>query len=210
MPGPSDSLCIIQAPFPRLEKDIIAQLTAIRQAGIPVSIQIARAVILAHVRRVDDPKLQRMKFCITWVRMFLRSILGWADRASTRPAKKVPKDVHRLGLHLHARLSYAIRMYGISDADLVVNMDHTGVSLIPLGNRTWEKKGSKQVETINHGEKKQVRTTYVIFSFLLTINAFEVYCSHWLNMWREGHTNTVDLDRKYRQEFAGTGCATTS
>jgi hypothetical protein len=53
-------------------------------------------------------------------------------------------------------MAYQIKMHGITDPDLVINYDHSGQALAPMGDSTWEETGAKQVRGASHDDKRQV------------------------------------------------------
>ncbi|KIM91807.1 hypothetical protein PILCRDRAFT_914 [Piloderma croceum F 1598] len=125
-----------------------AQLRAMRQTGIAIGTPIARAIIPAHVRKANSPRLSQFGFSDNWVQIFLHQQMKWSMRKTTRAVAKIPDD-----WEIQCR---------ITDPNLLVNYDHSGQSLAPMGNSTWEETGAKQIRGANHGEKRQ--TTLVIGS----------------------------------------------
>lgn len=77
-------------------------------------------------------------------------------RKTTRAARKVPSDWEVLCGRTVALVAWSIKVDSIAHADLIVNADQTGQSLVPMGNTTWEVRGAKQVPATNHEEKRQV------------------------------------------------------
>ena len=54
------------------------------------------------------------------------------------------------------KIAYLIKLYNIH-LSLVVNTDQTNIHLVPLaGDRTWEKKGSKDVGVIGGDDKRAI------------------------------------------------------
>ena len=131
----------------------VAQLKAFRKAGNIVTAGITKAVVLAHVRSHAPELLGHMKFSGKWVCSFMQHILGWSFRCGTHPAWKLPADWENQCTKMHARLVYVIKMESIPHPDLVMNADHAGISLMPIGSQTWTERGAQQVDTINHDEK---------------------------------------------------------
>lgn len=91
-----------------------------------------------------------------WLQNFLRDQLGWSYRTATKASRKRPADWEHQGLLAFLRMVKIISQYGGKSARMIVNADQTGISLFPTGNKTWEIRGSKQVITPNHDEKRQV------------------------------------------------------
>lgn len=65
------------------------------------------------------------------------------------------------------RIVFLIMAHKITVPDLIANYDHAGHSLIPMSEKTWEKKGSKQVSVQAKGDKRQVRKWVSLTSNLL-------------------------------------------
>ncbi|KZV73209.1 hypothetical protein PENSPDRAFT_574945 [Peniophora sp. CONT] len=114
---------------------------------------VLRAHITHQKPELLDP-VNGLKLSMSWVRKFVSDELGWAERVGTRAAKKVPANAKELCTRTHNRLTFAMMMHNVP-AELVVNADQGGVTLMPTGKRTYEKKGAKNVPLISHEEKRQ-------------------------------------------------------
>lgn len=67
------------------------------------------------------------------------------------------EDARRLGKKCEdafLRAVYHIKLHDIP-ASLVINADQTGVSLLPMGSKTYAPRGSKQVAMLGKEEKRQ-------------------------------------------------------
>ena len=53
------------------------------------------------------------------------------------------------------RLTFSIQLNGIPP-EMIVNADQTGISLITMGNKTYAKKGAKQIKVAGKEEKRQL------------------------------------------------------
>ena len=137
-----------------------------RRTGIAIGTPIARAIILAHVRKANSPRLSQFGFSDNWVQIFLHQQMKLSMRKTTRAVAKIPDDWEIQCRRTHASITYQIKMHGITDPDLLVNYDHSGQSLAPMGNSTWEETGAKQIRGANHGEKWQVSISQLHFCFL--------------------------------------------
>lgn len=149
---------IMKEKYPHIKEAVKSQLTAIRAAGLPVQGPLARMVLRAHIMHQQPSLLEPLsgfKLSMTWVRKFLRDELGWAERVATRQAKKVPANAKELCTRAHNRLTFAMAMNNVPP-ELVVNADQSGVTMMPTGKRTYEKKGAKNVPMLSHEEKRQV------------------------------------------------------
>ena len=136
-----------------------------RLTGVVIGTAVARAVLMAHIRRVNAPSLATYKFSDNWVRIFLHDQLKWSMRKTTRATAKIPDDWVIQCRRTHATITYLIKINVITHPDLLANYDHSGQKLAPMGDTTWEEKGTKQVRSATHEEKRQVRS--VLFLILI-------------------------------------------
>lgn len=127
-----------------------------RRTGVTIGTPIARAIIMAHIRRANVLSLTSFRFSDNWVRLFLHQQMKWSVRKTTRATTKIPDDWEIQCRRTHGCMAYQIKMHGITDPDLVVNYDHSGQGLAPMGNTTWEERGAKQVRGASHDDKRQV------------------------------------------------------
>lgn len=115
-----------------------------------------RAVFSAHARLSTVPELQTLRITDQTLRNILQYVLNWSYRCATRSAQKLPENWEILCEQQHARLVYTIRMRRVRHPALIVNADQAGEGIMPTGKRTWAVRGSKQVDTYGHGDKRQV------------------------------------------------------
>ncbi|KAF8600646.1 hypothetical protein BDV93DRAFT_447000 [Ceratobasidium sp. AG-I] len=105
--------------------------------------------------RIHAPHLTEDPLTDRWVQRFLEYQLGWLFHTATKAASKHPKYSKFQGLLTFLRMARLVNQYQVKSPRMIVNADQTGVSLLPTGKKTWEKRGSKQVSTPNHDEKRQ-------------------------------------------------------
>lgn len=127
-----------------------------RAAGVPVSQAIARGIILGFIRALAPQILSnpRFKCSESFVRRFLQTQLRWSYRSATQASQKTPPDWEAKCTDSFMRLAYQIKLHNIP-SDLVINADQTGVVLLPVGKRTWNERGAKQVSVFAKDEKRQ-------------------------------------------------------
>ncbi|KAG8796133.1 hypothetical protein FRC12_004330 [Ceratobasidium sp. 428] len=142
------------ATYPVVTEGASQQLQALRESGAPISCAIARSVILGHVR-MHAPELGTMTMSDRWIHSFMQHQLGWSYRTSTKAARKRPLDWEALGIKAFLRMVKTISHYGVKSPRMIVNADQTGISLLPTGNKTWDTRGTSQVNTPSHDEKRQ-------------------------------------------------------
>lgn len=139
-------------------------LLAIRQASLTVNANLARAIILGYIRTecpevLGDgtdcrPKGKAPIFSLTTTRRFLYDHLGWSSRRGTKDGQKTPSNWEELCLETFFRFLYTVLKENIHQT-LIVNMDQTGVILVPgASDATIEKKGEKQIPIHGKDEKR--------------------------------------------------------
>ena len=91
-----------------------------------------------------------------WVREFCRSTLKMSFRRPTRSSNHAHDDatLKAVGHIFLLRLAFIVEKFSVPK-ELVVNMDETGVFLMPLRTRGWAPKGSKQVVFKGKNDKRQ-------------------------------------------------------
>ncbi|KIO20705.1 hypothetical protein M407DRAFT_81310 [Tulasnella calospora MUT 4182] len=80
--------------------------------------------------------------------------MQYSFRVGTRAAQKTPEDWEGKCEDAFLCAVYHIQLHNIP-ASLVINADQTGVSLLPMGNKTYAPRGSKQVPILGKEEKRQ-------------------------------------------------------
>ena len=152
---------------PEIGLKILGILKASRSCGATMNSSIARCLIIG-VLRVDIPQVLHengggFKVCRRWVRGYVSQHLGWAFRAITTAAQKLPDDWEAQGEILILRLAYYVKTYDIPKSR-VINPDQTGVVILPSGReRTYDIKGSKDVASVG-AEEKRAETVVVCSS----------------------------------------------
>jgi hypothetical protein len=82
--------------------------------------------------------------------------MNWSYRAATTAAGKLPLDYEVQGKKMAKKCAYLVKIHNIPE-ELVVNMDQTGVHLVPTGGaRIWEEKNSKHVKVQGIEYKRQI------------------------------------------------------
>lgn len=80
--------------------------------------------------------------------------INYVNRKGTKAARKVPTDFDMQIMDFLAELQKTVTEHSIPD-DLIINFDHTGINIVPVGNYTLEACGSKQVPIIGLEDKRQ-------------------------------------------------------
>lgn len=128
-----------------------------------VNAMIARVTIIEFIAAnyPDSPLLLQMTeetytpvLSLSTVRSFLRRKLNWSVRRPTRAAQKLPENWTSLCEKNFFRIVFAVFKERIQES-LIINADQTGIVLLPSGNqRTYDEKGTRQVNSIGHEEKR--------------------------------------------------------
>ena len=86
----------------------------------------------------------------------MRSRLNWRFRKPTTVKGKLPTNWVNQDHMMTLKIAYLIKLYNIPPS-LVVNIDQTNKHLVPLGgDKTWKKKGSKDVGVIGGDDKRTI------------------------------------------------------
>lgn len=75
-------------------------------------------------------------------------------RKGTKAARKIPIDFEFIRMEFLAEVK-TVNDYDIPP-ELIINFDQTNDNIVPVGDNTLEKSGSKQVQIIGLEDKRQV------------------------------------------------------
>eukprot|EP00955_Chlamydomonas_euryale_P077688 363001-Chlamydomonas_euryale.AAC.1 len=90
----------------------------------------------------------------SWIRK-LWSSMGMRIRSGTTAAQKLPEDwEERLELW-KLQIAYTVFINDIPPA-LVINVDQTGINLVPVGRRTLSRRGKKAIRLLGMDDKRQL------------------------------------------------------
>ncbi len=91
-----------------------------------------------------------------WFKKFMKAKLGWSFRVATIVVAKLPLNWEDEGIEIAHRVAYLVKTYNVL-ASLVINTNQTRIHLVPTsGEKTWEKKGSKDIHVIKVENKRQI------------------------------------------------------
>ncbi|KZV59291.1 hypothetical protein PENSPDRAFT_595721, partial [Peniophora sp. CONT] len=126
-----------------------------------VSVHVARAIMLAHIKTFSPEVLtatakdgSRFSCSDAYVRKFLYTHLRWVPRKSTRAAQKTPVNADEVLWELFLLLALTLRDSGIHDPSLFINFDQTQVVVADTSRNTFDVEGSKQVGVVGKEEKR--------------------------------------------------------
>lgn len=140
-----------------MNKAIVLQLSDLREAGLGVNVCSATAIIRSNIDRLVPNLFEEKNFVLSqsFVTRYLKTELDWSYRVATNAAKKVPDDWERLCTDAILRISRVMKDFRVPPA-LVINGDQTGVNLFPSENKTYAKKGAKQVPILGKDDKRHI------------------------------------------------------
>jgi hypothetical protein len=143
------------AEFPEAEQRIKQILTTMRENGGQVSTHVTQAV-MKHVIREGCPHLlESLKLSNSFIVRWLHTEMNYTWRRRTTAAAKLPLDWQQQGINMAKRIAANIQTYDIHFS-LIVNMDQTGIHLVPCSAHTYDLKGSKGVPMLGHDDKRQI------------------------------------------------------
>jgi DDE superfamily endonuclease len=149
-----------QASYPELRTNLNQKLESLRTVGVPLQLPTIRAMMVAQINHeapeiFSDIRRDGSQFRCTesFVRKYLRNTLGWSQRQATQAAQKIPANSEQILMEAFLREAFVIRDHAIPAA-LRVNTDQTQTVYQQGTNRTWDKRGSKQVATVGQDEKR--------------------------------------------------------
>ena len=149
-----------QESYPDTRKKINARLNSLREAGVELTLTSIRGIMVACIE-FDAPHLftqtmsdgTKFKCSESFVRKYLRNIMQWSERRTTRAAQKLPTNYEEILYNAFLREAFVIRDHAIP-AELRVNTDQTQTVYQQGTKTTWNKKGAKQVAVVGHDEKR--------------------------------------------------------
>ncbi|MDO9333522.1 MAG: hypothetical protein Q7T57_03245 [Dehalococcoidales bacterium] len=142
---------------PAIEEEIKQTLLLMRSAGTAVNSHVIRWVMdgIIALRAPPDSPLTSMNFSKSFVCAWARKVLTWSWRKSTTAASKLPLDWEDQGVLMAKRIAATMETHDVHPS-LVINMDQTGVHLVPTSNWTYQARGSKSVAVVGAEDKRQI------------------------------------------------------
>ncbi|VDC03846.1 unnamed protein product [Peniophora sp. CBMAI 1063] len=151
-PGGHSQHCGVLSSHPELVDEILQQLIAIREAGVMITVDNARSIILGLIQHCAPQLLREVlsdgsQFVCSdaYVRRFLYHQLHWVPRRGTRAAQKTPENAGQLLWELFIRLVLSLHDAGIRHGGLYINFNQTQVVIANPSTRTFAREGDHQV-----------------------------------------------------------------
>ena len=170
-----------QSGYPEVVDAIKARLTALRQAGVPLTTISTRGILIATIIRMA-PEILKRKFhdgstfraSDNFMRSWLHSAMGWSRRKATRAAQKLPENWEDQCEKAAMRIAYLIKEYDIP-AELYANSDQTQRLYAPGDKLTYAETGAKQVSVIGGDEKRAFTVMVTVTSSGLLLPFQAIY-----------------------------------
>lgn len=143
------------AQHPAAEEEIKSTLRKMREAGAPISIMVIRWIVRSVLELRAPALLEEYKLSASWISRWARAELNLRWRKGTTTAQKLPLDWEERGVKMAKRLAAQMEMYAVHSS-LVINLDQTGVHLVPASFWTYEEKGATSVPIIGGEDKRQI------------------------------------------------------
>jgi hypothetical protein len=147
-----------------LDDKVRAYVRALRDAGGSVGSRIVIAAAEGIVTATDRTMLVQHGGHINLTRDWALSLLsrmGFVKRKATTKAKAniTPEQFQGMkSTYLHQVVSM-VKLHSVPSS-LVINLDQTGLNIVPSGEWTMEKEGSKRVDLAGLGDKRQITATF--------------------------------------------------
>jgi hypothetical protein len=144
--------------YPAIVERIQTRLRRMREddTNATINIDIARTIIMKIVKKYGPEIVDKLKFSRNFISCFLRHQMGWSLRRGTTVASKLPEDWIEQGVAMAKRIAALISMHDNIHKALIVNLDQTGVELVPASNTTYDKKGKKSIAIVGQDDKRQI------------------------------------------------------
>ena len=147
-----------------LDKDVQKYISALRDAGVAIGTKItiaaAEGIIMAHNRSLLVQHGGYIELTRDWA-LSLLNRMGFVKRKATTKAKSQHsgEEFQMLKKQYLQQVVSMIKVHNIPES-LVINLDQTGLNLVPSGDWTMSKKGAKRVGLAGLGDKRQITATF--------------------------------------------------
>ena len=142
----------------KLDSQVKAYIQALREEGGVVTTSITMAAAMAIVRKADRNLLGENGGPITITNNWAKSLLyrmNFVKRRGSSTAKLTVANFETLKEQFIIDVNAIMEMEDIPP-QLIFNWDQTGISIVPGSSWTMEAKGTKRVEIVGLGDKRQI------------------------------------------------------
>ena len=141
----------------RIDAQVLKYVQALRHGGAIVNRRITLAAAVGIVRKVQPSLLSEhggpFSLSDSWAESLRRG--NYVKRKGTKSAKKLPKDFDTIRSGFLERFSKVVAGDQVP-AELIVNIDQTGLKMVPVSEWTLEKEGAAQVPVAAIEDKRQI------------------------------------------------------
>lgn len=137
------------------EEELKKQIIAIREKGATIDGRIVKLMMRVVLEKHCPSLLQQVKLSKAFVGNWVREELQFSWRVRTTSAQKLPLDWRVQGMNMAKRIAVNVHQYSVHPS-LIINMDQTGLHLVPGSSRTYAPKGCKEVPVIGAEDKRQI------------------------------------------------------
>ena len=148
----------------QLDAKVKNYILALRNAGAPIGSSVVMAAGEGIVRAHDRTQLVQhgghIQITKTWALSLLKRIGFVKRKASTKATPNMSgEEFQRVKDRFLKQLARMVQLRNVPD-NLIINLDQTGVKLVPAGDWTMAPHGSRRVEVIGLGDKRQITATF--------------------------------------------------
>ena len=148
----------------QLDTKVQSYIKALRSAGTPIGTSVLMAAATGILTCYDRTLLVEhgghISISKTWAMSLLKR-MGFVKRKAT--TKSTPamsgETFERAKAQYLKQIGGLVQLRAIPES-LVINLDQTGIKLVPTGDWTMAEEGSKRVEVAGLGDKRQVTATF--------------------------------------------------
>ncbi len=146
----------------KLDSEVKTYIHAVREEGGVVTTAITMAAATAIVRKADRNLLAENGGPITITNNWAKSLLhrmNFVKRRGSSTTKLTVTNFDEIKEQFIIDVNAAVELEDIPP-QLVINWDQTGISIVPGSSWTMEAKGTKRVEIVGMGDKRQITAVF--------------------------------------------------
>ena len=153
----------------QLDDKVQNYVEALCNAGMPIGSSVIMAagegMIRAHDRTLLVQHGGRIEITKSWAMSLLKR-MGYVKREATTKSTLVIscEDFKRVTKGFLKQIARMVKLRNIPDS-LIINLDQTGVKLVPTDDWTMAAEGSKRVEVAGLGDKSQLHLQPLLMHF---------------------------------------------
>ena len=145
----------------QLDEKVQNYIRALHSAGTPIGSSIVMAAAEGILRAFDRTLLVRnggyIEIGKSWAMSLLKR-MGYVKHMKSTPGVSGEQFEKVKSSHLK-QIGEMVKLRSMPDS-LIINLDQTGMKLVPTGDWTMAAEGSRQVEMIGLGDKRQITATF--------------------------------------------------